>query len=160
MVPSGLAIDLGPLMGVSRVMRNKSNVLDRLCSLDKRWYVCQSIQLSTAAVQQPGIWENSLDELVQDCSLATFDFCAGEDVFDEDGSQSRGSWDEVSVNFDPYASRCHGYLPLGGRTHFGSLVVVLPTRFQCSVHHPPLDRRLLNHQLFFEVCIPRRSTAG
>lgn len=97
-------------MGVSRVIRNMSDVLDRLCSLNKRWYVCPSMQLSTAAVQLPRIWENSLDELVQDCSLATFDFCAGEDVFNEDGSQSRGSWDEVSVNFDLVRLRCRGYL--------------------------------------------------
>ncbi|ERF68495.1 hypothetical protein EPUS_05634 [Endocarpon pusillum Z07020] len=119
-------------------------------------------------------WENSLDELVQDCSPATFG-CDGENIFDEK-IRKAGVLDAASfsTNFNPYdfgivdavaqellpglaragkqpAVERWGVVaelyklnvysaPSGmfkphvdtprGRTHFGSLVVALPTDFQ------------------------------
>ena len=121
-------------------------------------------------------WENSLDELVQDCSPATFG-CGGENVFDEK-IRKAGMLDAAffSTNFNPYdfgivdavarellpgLARAGKQLvverwgvvaelyklnvysaPSGmfkphvdtprGRTHFGSLVGVLPADFQGS----------------------------
>lgn len=122
-------------------------------------------------------WENSLDELVQDCNPATFG-CDGENVFDEKIRKAGAlAADFFSTNFNPYdfgivdavaqellpgivragkqpAVERWGVVaelyklnvysaPSGmfkphvdtprGRTHFGSLVVVLPTDFQGSI---------------------------
>lgn len=122
-------------------------------------------------------WENSLDDLVQDCSPATFG-CDGENVFDEKIRKAGAlAADFFSTNFNPYdfgivdtvaqelvpgivragkqpAVQRWGVVaelyklnvysaPSGmfkphvdtprGRTHFGSLVVVLPTDFQGSI---------------------------
>lgn len=122
-------------------------------------------------------WENSLDELVQDCSPATFGR-DGENVFDENirkaGVLGAASF---STNFNPYdfgivdavaQELLPGLVRAGkqsvverwgviaelyklnvnsapsgmfkphvdtprGRTHFGSLVVVLPTDFEGSI---------------------------
>ena len=47
-------------------------------------------------------WENSLDELVQDCSPATFG-CDGENVFDEKIRKAGAlAVDFFSTNFNPY----------------------------------------------------------
>ncbi|KAH8768370.1 hypothetical protein F5883DRAFT_554459 [Diaporthe sp. PMI_573] len=119
-------------------------------------------------------WENSLEELVQDCSPATFG-CDDKNVFDEKIRKAGAiGAHSVSTNFNPYdfgiidavtrellpgivragkepAVERWGIIaelyqlniysgPSGmfkshvdtprGRTHFGSLVVVLPTEFQ------------------------------
>lgn len=125
----------------------------------------------------PRHWENSLDELVEDCSPATFG-CEGKDVLDEK-IRKAGAMDarSFSTNFNPYdfgivdtvalellpgivragnqsAVQRWGIVaelyklnvysaPSGmfkphvdtprGRTHFGSLVVALPTKYKGNV---------------------------
>jgi hypothetical protein len=125
-----------------------------------------------------------LDELVQDCSPATFG-CGGKNVFDEK-IRKAGALDAAffSTNFNPYdfgivdavaqellpgiaragkqpaVERCGVVAELyklnvysapsgmfkphvdtpRGRTHFGSLVVVLPTEFQGSLLNNPDTR--------------------
>ncbi|KAF9778832.1 hypothetical protein IL306_002889 [Fusarium sp. DS 682] len=121
-------------------------------------------------------WENSLEELIQDCRPATFG-CGDKNVFDEKIRKAGAlAADSISTNFNPYdfgivdavarellpglvragkqpAVERGGIVaelyqlnvysgPSGmfkshvdtprGRTHFGSLVVVLPTEFQGS----------------------------
>lgn len=119
-------------------------------------------------------WENSLEDLIQDCSPATFGL-DGKNVFDENVRKAGALGEHsVSTNFNPYdfgiidavARELHpGIVRAGkqpaverwgivaefyqlnvysgpsgmfkshvdtprGRTHFGSLVIVLPTKFQ------------------------------
>ncbi|KAG9228596.1 hypothetical protein BJ875DRAFT_500604 [Amylocarpus encephaloides] len=138
-------------------------------------------------------WENSLDDLVQDCSPATFG-CDGENVFDEKIRKAGAlAADFFSTNFNPYdfgivdtvaQELAPGIVRAGkqpaverwgvvaelyklnvysapsgmfkphvdtprGRTHFGSLVVVLPTDFQggqLRVTHKGKERVYLDKQ--------------